>query len=160
MKAKLYLETTIPSYLVGWPSRDLLVAAHQQITREWWELRRARFELYASELVLTEARAGDAQLASRRLDLLAGIPLLPVTGEILELAEDLMTEGPVPRKASGDAGHIAVATVYGCEYLLTWNCRHIANAELRQGIRLVVERYGYEVPNLCTPEELMGEEKP
>ena len=158
MKAKLYLETTIPSYLVGRPSRDLLVAAHQQITRDWWESRRADFDLYASELVLQEVRVGDAQLATRRLELLAGVPILTVSSEILELAEDLIAEGPIPRKAAGDAAHIAVATVYGCEYLLTWNCRHIANAELHRAIRRVVERYGYEVPNLCTPEELMGEE--
>jgi predicted nucleic acid-binding protein len=158
MKAKLYLETTIPSYLVGRPSRDLLVAAHQQITRDWWESRRADFDLYASELVLQEVRAGDTQLAIRRLELLAGVPILTVRSEILELAEDLIAEGPIPRKAAGDAAHIAVATVYGCEYLLTWNCRHIANAELHRAIRRVVERYGYEVPNLCTPEELMGEE--
>ena len=159
MKAKLYLETTIPSYLVGRPSRDLLVAAHQQITRDWWESRRAEFDLYASELVVQEVRAGDAQLAGRRLELLAGVPILPVSGEILKLAEDLITEGPIPRKAAGDAAHIAIATIYGCEYLLTWNCRHIANAELHRAIRRVVERYGYEVPNLCTPEELMGEEE-
>jgi hypothetical protein len=135
-----------------------MVAAHQQITRDWWESRRTDFDLYASELVLQEVRAGDAQLATRRLELLAGVPILMVSSEILELAEDLIAQGPIPRKAAGDAAHIAVATVYGCEYLLTWNCRHIANAELHRAIRRVVERYGYEMPNLCTPEELMGEE--
>src|ERR1035441_1135214 len=93
MKAKLYLETTIPSYLVGRPSRDLLVAAHQQITRDWWESRRADFDLYASELVLQEVRVGDAQLATRRLELLAGVPILTVSSEILELAEDLIEIG-------------------------------------------------------------------
>jgi hypothetical protein len=160
MKARLYLETTIPSYLAGWPSRDLLVAAHQQVTRDWWDQRRAQFDLYVSELVLTEARAGDAQLADRRLEFLAGIPLLPVTGEILELAEELIVKGGIPRKAARDAAHIAIATASECEYLLTWNCRHIANAELRRTIRRVVERYDYEVPNLCTPEELMGVEGP
>jgi|SRR5215831_12399147 len=159
MKAKVYVETTIPSYLVGRPSRDLLVAAHQEITREWWESRRTQFDLYVSELVIQEVRAGDAQLATRRLELLAGVPILPVSSEILELAEDLITEGPIPRKAAGDAAHIAIATVYGCEYLLTWNCRHIANAELHRAIRRVVEEYGYEVPSLCTPEELMGEQQ-
>ena len=84
---------------------------------------------------------------------------MAVSSEILKLAEDLITEGPIPRKAAGDAAHIAIATVYGCEYLLTWNCRHIANAELHRAIRRVVEQYGYEVPSLCTPEELMGEEQ-
>jgi len=158
MKAKLYLETTIPSYLVGRPSRDLLVAAHQAMTRAWWETRRTEFDLYVSELVVQEVRAGDASLSARCLELLAGVPILPISDQVLQLAEALVTDGPIPQKASGDAAHIAIATVYGCEYLLTWNCRHIANAELRRAIRYVVERYEYEVPGLCTPEELMGEE--
>lgn len=156
MKAKVYIETTIPSYLVGRPSRDLLVAAHQRITRDWWQGRRAEFDLYVSELVLQEVRAGDTDLATQRLELLEGVPLLVASEEILRLAEDLIKEGPIPPKAAGDAAHIAFATVYGCEYLLTWNCRHIANAELHRGIRRVVEQCGYEVPGLCTPEELMG----
>ena len=159
MKPKVYLETTVPSYLVGRSSRDLLVAAHQQITREWWESRRADFDLYVSELVVQEVRAGDAQLATLRLEVLSGVPRLGINDEIMKLAEDLISAGPIPRKAAGDALHIAVATVYGCEYLLTWNCRHIANAELQRAIRQVVELYGYDVPTLCTPEELMGEQQ-
>jgi predicted nucleic acid-binding protein len=158
MKAKVYIETTIPSYLVGRQSRDLLVAAHQEITRDWWESRRTQFDLYISELVLQEVRAGDAALATRRLEFLTGLPILSIGSEILKLAEKLVTEVPIPQKAAVDAAHIAVATVYGCEYLLTWNCRHIANAELHRAIRRVVEQYGYEVPSLCTPEELMGEQ--
>lgn len=142
MKAKLYIETTIPSYLVGRPSRDILVAAHQEITRDWWESRRTQFDLYVSELVVQEVRAGDAQLATHRLGLLAGMPILPVSGEILKVAEDLVTEVPIPRKAAVDAAHIAIAT-----------------AELHRAIRRVVERHGYEVPSLCTPEELMGEQQ-
>jgi hypothetical protein len=155
-KARLYLETTIPSYLAARPSRNLPVAAHQEITREWWELRRLKFDLYVSELVLQEVRAGDARLASQRLEMLQDIPILPVTGAILALAQSLIANGPIPRKAGGDAAHIAIATVYGCEYLLTWNCRHIANAELQRAIRRVIDDHGYEAPTLCTPEELMG----
>jgi hypothetical protein len=109
--------------------------------------------------VVQEVRAGDALLAGQRLELLREVPILAVSSEVLKLAEDLITEGPIPRKAAGDAAHIAIATVYGCEYLLTWNCRHIANAELHRAIRRVVEQSGYEVPSLCTPEELMGEEQ-
>ena len=143
---------------MGRPSRDLLVAAHQQITREWWESRRTAFDLYVSELVIQEVRAGDARLASGRLEVLANVPVLGTSEEIMKVAEDLISKGPIPRKAAGDAAHIAVATVYGCEYLLTWNCRHIANAELHRAIRRVVEEYGFEIPTLCTPEELMGEQ--
>jgi len=156
MKAKVYFETTIPSYLVSKPSRDMLVATHQQLTRKWWSSRRSLFDLYVSEMVLLEARAGDSAAARRRLDVLKGVPVLTMNREILELAEALMAEGPIPRKASVDASHVALATVHQCEYLLTWNCRHIANAEFYSGIRRVARDHGYEVPTLCTPEGLMG----
>jgi hypothetical protein len=119
----------------------LPIAAHQQITRDWWEYRGPQFDLYVSQLVLEEAAAGDAMLANRRLEALADIRVLALTGGILKLAESLVAEGPIPPKAAGDVLHIAVATVYACEDLLTWNCRHIANAEI------------------CTPEELMGGEE-
>ena len=159
MAAKVYLETTIPSYLAARPSRGLLIAAHQQLTREWWESRRPMFDLYVSELVLQESAAGDANLAGKRLELVADLPVLALTSGILELAEALVAEGAVPRKAAGDALHIAIATAYACEYLLTWNCRHIANAEIQRAARQVVRRRGFELPTICTPEELMGEEE-
>ncbi len=158
MKGKVYIETTIPSYLAANPSRDLLTAAHQQVTREWWDSRRSAFDLYVSESVLQEAAAGDVMLAKRRLDLLTDIPILALTRVILTIAELLIVEGPIPRKAAGDALHVATATAYGCEYLLTWNCRHLANAEIQRMSRLVVTRQGFELPVICTPEELMGEE--
>lgn len=135
------------------------MAAHQEITREWWESRRAdlictclnsSFRRYALEMPNSPISVWNSLRTS---------PYWPSVTRILKLAEDLITEGPIPRKAAGDAAHIAIATVYGCEYLLTWNCRHIANAELRRAIRRVVEGYGYEVSSLCTPEELMGEEQ-
>ena len=107
--------------------------------------------------MLDEAAAGDAVLAKKRLDLLANIPVLALTSGILKIAESLMVEGPIPRKAAGDALHIATAT-YGCEYLLTWNCRLIANAEIQRMARLVVRRQGFELPTICTPEELMEEQ--
>ena len=159
MKPKVYIETTIPSYLAARPSRDLLIAAHQQLTRDWWESRRPAFDLYISEAVLEEASAAYAMPAKTRLELLANIPVLALTGGILRLAESLVTDGPIPRKAAGDALHIAIATVYACEYLLTWNCRHIANAEIQRAARLVVRDQGFELPIICTPEELMGEEE-
>jgi hypothetical protein len=147
MKAKVYIETTIPSYLVARPSRDLLIAAHQQLTRDWWESRGPAFELYVSEPVLEEAAAGDPVLAKKRLGLLADIRVLALTDGILKLAESLVAEGPIPHKAAGDALHIATATVYACEYILTWNCRHIANAEIQRAARLVVRKRGFELPS-------------
>ncbi len=158
MKPKVYIETTIPSYLTARPSRDLLVAAHQQLTRDWWESRSAAFDLYVSEAVLEEAAAGDSSVARMRLDLLAGIPVLALSSEILKVAEALVAVGPIPGKAAGDALHIAIATGYACEYLLTWNCRHIANAEIQRAAALVVRKQGFELPTICTPEELMGTE--
>src|SRR6267142_1229215 len=142
MKAKVYIETTIPSYLVARPSRDLVIAAHQQLTRDWWESRGPAFDLYVSEPVLEEAAAGDMFMAKKRLDLLADIRVLALTTGILKLAESLVAEGPIPPKAAGDALHIAIATAYDCQYLLTWNCRHIANAEIQRAARLVVRRHG------------------
>jgi hypothetical protein len=159
MKAKVYIETTIPSYLAARPSRDSLIAAHQRLTRDWWESRGPAFDLYVSEPVLEEAAAGDATLARKRLELLADVRVLALTEGILKLAESLVTDGPIPPKAAGDALHIAVATSYACEYLLTWNCRHIANAEIQRSARLVVRRQGFELPTICTPEELMGGEE-
>ncbi|MGC2110669.1 MAG: type II toxin-antitoxin system VapC family toxin [Candidatus Korobacteraceae bacterium] len=156
MNAKVYIETTIPSYLVARPSRDPLVAAHQQLTREWWEVRRAAFELYVSELVLEECRAGDVIFAAKRGEALVGVRVLPLTTEILDLASALIMEGVIPGKAAGDAIHIAVATAYACEYLLTWNCRHIANAEIQRALLPVVGGRGWNLPIICTPEELMG----
>lgn len=103
--------------------------------------------------------AGDASCASQRTELLRGIPILVASPEILELAEDLVKKGPLPRNAGDDAAHIAIASAYGCEYLPTWNCRHIANAELRRAIQRVVGQYGYEVPILCTPVEPMGDKR-
>jgi predicted nucleic acid-binding protein len=157
MKAKVYIETTIPSYLVARRSRDPIVAAHQQLTRNWWEFRRSAFHLYVSESVLEEAAAGDATLARERVTLLANIPVLAMTSTIIEVAEGLVAAGTIPRKAAVDALHIAVATAYGCEFLLTWNCRHIANAGIRRAAASIVSRRGFELPVICTPEELMGE---
>ncbi|MGA3213893.1 MAG: type II toxin-antitoxin system VapC family toxin [Terriglobales bacterium] len=158
MKAKVYIETTIPSYLVARPSRDLLVAAHQQITRQWWETRRRDFQIYISDLVINEARSGDTALAKQRLEFLAGVEVLTIRPDILQMAGRLVSAGPIPLAVADDATHIATASAYNCEYLLTWNCRHIANAELRPALKRIVEEFGFELPNLCTPEELMGEQ--
>jgi hypothetical protein len=157
MKPSVYIETTIPSYLTAWPDRDLVRAAHQQITREWWE-RRDKFELYTSRLVVKECQAGDAQAAAARLAALAGIPLLEEGAEAGVLAAALLRDVPLPPKAIADALHIATATIHGMEYLLTWNCTHIANAALRPRIEAVCRGAGFEPPLICTPEELPAPE--
>lgn len=157
MKMRIYVETTVPSYLAAWPSRDLIRAAHQQITREWWA-KRGAFELYTSRLVVQECQAGDSQAAADRLAVLAEIPLLEQTPDVADLAEALVQRVPLPAKAAADALHIAVAAVNGMDYLLTWNCTHIANVTLRSRIEAVCRAAGFEPPLICTPEELPVEE--
>lgn len=156
MSLKVYIETTIVSYLTARPSRDLIVAAHQQLTQEWWENRRANFDLYTSQFVLQESSAGDAKMAQTRLEALEEIPLLSVTQEAVTLARTLVQKGPIPEKADVDALHIAVAATNGMDYLLTWNCKHIANAEMQIGIGKLCRAAGFEPPVICTPEELLG----
>jgi hypothetical protein len=133
MKPRVYVETTIPSYLTAWPSRDLVRAAQQQVTREWWD-QRAAFDLFISPLVLVECQAGDAIAAADRVAALAGLPLLDQTEEVAALAEAVARAVPIPTRAAADAIPIATAAVHGMQYLLTWNCTHIANAALRPRI--------------------------
>lgn len=158
MKAKLYLETTIPSYLTARPSRDLIVAAHQQIAHEWWEKRRHNFEMFISQFVIDEAGQGNEEAAKRRLKLLSEFELLDITEEVTHLASAILKSGAIPQKAATDAAHIAIATIHNMQFLLTWNCTHIANAEISTNIKAVCESQGFECPVICTPEELMGEE--
>lgn len=157
MKPKVYLETSVVSYLTARPSRDLIVAANQQITQEWWQVRRAGFELFVSQLVLQEAGAGDPAAAQQRLEVLKEMPLLELSEEALSLAETLGQDGPLPQEAVEDALHIAVATLNGMDYLLTWNFKHLANATMRYKIEQVCRQAGYEPPIICTPQELLEE---
>ena len=148
------METTIVSYLTARNSRDLIVRAHQEITRQWWR-KRSDFDVFASPLVLEEAGRGDVRARSRRHRLLRDVSLLEVTEESRVVARRLLTKGPVPAQAEGDALHIGVAAAHGMEYLVTWNCRHIANAWMRPQIEEIIRELGYEPPVLCTPEELL-----
>jgi predicted nucleic acid-binding protein len=157
MKPKVYLETSMVSYLTSRPSRDLIVAANQQITQEWWQIRRAGFDLYISQLVIQEVSAGDEAMAEQRLQAIEGIPLLELSEEAVTFAERLVEDGPLPQQAVEDALHIAVATLNGMDYLLTWNFRHIANATMRYKIERVCRSEGYEPPVICTPQELLEE---
>jgi len=153
---KVYVETTVISYLTARPSRDLIIAAHQQITNEWWQNRRTDFDLYTSQFVIYESSAGDAAMAQKRIDKLYGIDLPAVNKETLNLARSLVEKGPLPEKAEVDALHISVAASHGMDYLLTWNCKHIANAEMQIGIGRLCRAAGFEPPVICTPEELLG----
>src|SRR5262249_2042020 len=131
MNDRVYVETTFVSYLTARPSRDLIVAGHQQLTRDWWEARRGDYELCVSQLVIQEARVGDALAAQERLELMAKMTMLEIKEEAVSLAETLVQNGAMPAKAGNDALHIAVAAIHRIPYLLTWNCRHMANATIR-----------------------------
>ena len=155
MKPKVYIETSIPSYLAARLSNDLRVAANQSMTIEWWEVRRSGFELFISELVIAEVSLGDPEAAQKRLEAIGDLPRLSITESVRTLAGALVSEGPIPTKAEVDAYHIAVAAVNGIEYLLTWNCTHIANATMRFRIEDACRQQGFEPPIICTPQELM-----
>src|SRR5689334_8803429 len=133
-RKRIYVETTVVSYLTARPSRDLIVAGHQQITHDWWDARSASYELCVSQLVFQEAGDGDVQAAQERLDVLATMTLLEIKEEAMALAEELVQAGALPAKAENDALHIAVAAVHRVPYLMTWNCRHMANATMRTQI--------------------------
>lgn len=151
----VYIETTILSYLAARPSRDLVTAAHQQITHDWWDNERVRFDLFVSEFVLDEIRAGDARHAARRLELAADIAILKFSPEIEELG--LEYEGRLGLSGSGtsDLPHFAYAVAYNMDYLLTWNCAHIANGQIIKRLHQVNRDLGRSTPIILTPEELM-----
>jgi hypothetical protein len=154
---KLYIETSVVSYLTAQGSRDLVLAAHQEVTRTWWAARDG-YDLYVSQFVLDEAAAaGDSEAAGRRLEALQGMRLLNASNEVLGLAGRLLAERGMPAKARIDALHVATAAVHGMDYLLSWNCKHIANATLRSRIESICRTAGFEPPVICTPLELVEE---
>lgn len=155
MNSTVYVETTIIGYLASRPSRDLVTAANQRLTHDWWELHREQYEVYVSEAVLAECSAGDPEAAQERLDAVAGLAVLGVTDEAEQLAAELVKQIPLPESATVDALHIAIATVHGIDYLLTWNCTHIANAMLQHRIEAVCRSEGFDPPTICTPQQLM-----
>ena len=152
----VYIETSIVSYLTARPTSDLLAAAWQKATIDWWDTQSSRFSLYTSSVVTEEAGRGSREAASRRLEALSGIPLLAITDEVVALSKALIERRALPTKAIGDSLHIAVAAVHAMDYLLTWNCRHIDNAEMKPSVRSACTAHGYVSPEICTPQELMG----
>ena len=149
----VYVETTIVSYLTARRSRDVVLAAHQALTRDWWRGRTA-YQLRVSQLVIDEAAVGDPLLRARRLRALRGISVLPLTDAATRLAGELVRKGALPEKATVDAFHIGVAAAHEVAYLLTWNCKHLANATMRSTIEAVCRSEGLSPPIICTPEEL------
>lgn len=154
----VYLETTIISYLTGRPSRDVVVAGHQQSTREWWDTSRMGHDLFVSEVVLREMQAGDAEAAELRLRMVEGIPNLGLNADVATLAHTYSTELQLPPKAGNDVLHISLAVSYEIDYLLTWNCTHIANGHTIKRLAVINDRLGRKTPIIVTPEELMEDQ--
>jgi hypothetical protein len=153
MRASVYVETSIVSYLSARPGRDVVLASHHQLTRLWWRGRRS-YSMFASQMVLDEAAAGDPAARTRRLRSLRGIPILPLTDRATELAGELVRLRALPKEAVVDAFHIAIAADHHVDYLLTWNCGHIANATMRRSIEAICRSARLTPPITCTPDEL------
>lgn len=160
MKPRLYIETTIPSYLVARTSRDLRLAAEQETTQEWWELHRHKYELFISEAVLEEAAEGDASFAAKRLAALDGLPRLRATAEVDALVARFLDEQIIPPSVMADAVHLALAAAHGMDFLLTWNCKHLHNPHLERRIVAACSELGYPCPVICTPSELLKSDEP
>ena len=155
MKESLYLETTVVSYYTSKLSRDVVILAHQQITREWWPRAVTRFDVFISEIVVEEASLGDPEAAKRRLDELKDFPLLELNDRVEEMAGIYIETLLIPETALRDATHLAVACIHNIDYLATWNCAHIANGEVIKKLMKINESFGIHTPIICTPEELM-----
>jgi hypothetical protein len=153
----VYIETSIVSYLVAEPSRDLITAAHQQATHDWWNKRRGSFQCMTSAETLAEVARGDAEQAALRMAVLAEMPALAITVDVEDLAVEFLRTGALPATARSDAVHLAVSSVARVDYLLTWNCRHLANAQILRRLRREAVRFGWNLPTVCTPLELMGD---
>ena len=155
---RVYIETSIVSYLRQRSSGQVVTAARQLLTRRWWESERFNFELVTSQYVIDEAADGDPQLAQERLESLDDIPLLQLGPDIDAIASEIMSRAILPPKAQVDALHIATAAHHGIDYLLTWNCTHIANARILPRIHRVLAEMNCFVPMICTPEEMLDDE--
>ncbi len=158
MPHSIFIETTIPSYYVSRPSRNLLQFARQELTREWWDDRRHEFDLFTSQLVLDEASEGEPAKATERLELLAGLELLDLNEQVEALATKLIGSGILPATAIRDASHLAAAGVHGMNFLLTWNCKHIANPFIADRLQSCFSSMGVYLPNICTPEQFFTDD--
>ncbi len=154
MNATVYIESSVVSYLTSQTSRDLVTAARQAITTEWWNDQRSKYDAYVSALVEEEISHGDPDAADRRLSAIKEIPALDISEQASALAKELIRLEAIPANSEEDALHIGIAASSGIDYLLTWNFKHLNNAETKKTIALIVENHGFVCPILCSPEEL------
>jgi predicted nucleic acid-binding protein len=156
MAETVYIETSILGYLTARSTQNLILAANIEVTREWWQDRRNDFTLFVSQLVIDEVARGDSEIALKRLEMIDGIPQVRLNQAVRNLAAQFLSRSNLPPKASDDAVHMAAATVHGLNYLLTWNCKHIANAQIQRKLEEISLDFGYRLPVICTPYELLG----
>ncbi len=155
MKPTVYIETSVVSYLTARPSRDLIVAAHQQLTRDWWDRALPNFDAFISAIVMEEASKGDAQAAQQRLEKVSSFQLLDVLPEVQELADLYFSAAEIPEKARADSYHLSLASWHGMDFLVSWNCKHIANGKVKRIVDEINAEHGIRSPIICTPEELL-----
>ena len=158
-KKSIYLETSFISYLTARPSRDIVVSGHQLLTHKWWKTQRNEFALFISELVISEAKRGHPEAAAQRLAILTHLDLLHTTTAVSDLANSFVDNHAIPKEAAADAVHVSIAAVNGIDYLLTWNCKHIANAQCIEVIYDICLMNGYKPPLILTPEAFPGDEE-
>ncbi|OHD56199.1 MAG: hypothetical protein A2096_04760 [Spirochaetes bacterium GWF1_41_5] len=159
MRKSVYIESTIPSYYVAEPSRDIVLLAHQGITREWWNTDRQNYDLYISEIIITEISKGDSTYSEKRKMLIADIDELEMADGIVELTKEYFEKLHIPQKAANDAFHIAFTVYHNIDYLLTWNCKHMANPITRERLHKINASKGLITPEICTPDELLNMSK-
>jgi predicted nucleic acid-binding protein len=156
MTETTYIETSILGYLTARSTQNLILAANIEVTREWWQTRSNDFTIFISQLVIDEVARGDSEIALKRLEITNGIPQVALNQAVRSLAAQFLARSNLPPKASDDAVHMAAATVHGLNYLLTWNCKHIANAQIQRKLEEISLDFGYRLPVICTPYELLG----
>lgn len=155
----VYIETTIPSYLAARTSRDIVVAGHQQLTHDWWQDHKARYDLFISEAVVQEAAKGDSVAAERRMEYIASLPVLPVSREIMALAEQYLALLFIPPKAALDAVHLACCVKHKMDFMMTWNCKHLAHGSVIKRLNEYNMEHRLFLPTIVTPDELMGRDE-
>lgn len=157
-KPKVYLESTVISFYANRRSKDLIVAAYQKITADWWVHELHKYQPYISQFVVEEISRGDLHAAQKRMDAITNFPMLDLPDEVFDLAKRYLDEALIPRTSQLDAFHISAAVVNGMDYILSWNFHHITNVFVKENIRRINESIGLETPVICTPEELIENE--
>ena len=156
MKEKIYLETSVISYYSARPSRDVIVLAHQAITRSWWPIALKQYDIYISEVVIEEMSMGDPEAASKRIESVNEFAELKLSEDVERMADVYMREFEIPKKAFRDTLHLAFSSVHNIDYLVTWNCAHLANVHVIKKVRRINTEFDMPIPIICTPEEFEG----